>query len=101
MTAILAGGKRPFGRSNLVLGRRRHPFAAVGRQQLKIRLSSGLPGRDRVVVGPALAELGVRGHFELAGVLLGVVAGVAVFLEDRGDVVDRSSIGLSAVASDA
>src|SRR5581483_12055717 len=80
--AVLVGG--------LVLGRRRHALGAVGGEELDEQAVVRLAGGDRVVVGPALAELGVGGHLQLAGPLLGVVAGVAVFFEDRGDVVDEA-----------
>ena len=86
--ALDDGDLRLGQRVALVLGR--HALSPVGGDKLDEQALVGLAGRDRVVVGAALAELGVAGHFELAAAFLGVVAGVAVLLEDRGHVVDEA-----------
>ena len=53
-------------------------------------LSSGLPAMIGSPFGAAGHELLVGGHVVLARLLLRVVAGEAVFLEDRGHVVDEA-----------
>ncbi len=74
----------------LALVARRHAARLSGDEQgvelTLLRLSVG----DRVAVGAAGADLLVAGHVVLAGPLLGVVAGEAVLLEDRGHVVDET-----------
>ena len=61
-------------------GMRDVPFALTRSSK---RLSSGLPGAIGSSLLPALAEALVARQVQLALVLLGVVAGEAVFLEDR------------------
>src|SRR5579864_1344860 len=50
----------------------------------------GVAGHDRIVAGAALAEGFVAGHFQLALLFLGVVAGVAILLENGRDVIDEA-----------
>src|SRR5207244_892458 len=72
----------------------RHAALAALGEQLDDEARPGIARHDRLVAGAALAERLVAGDLELALFLLGVVAGEAVFLEDRRDVVDEADRAL-------